>query len=318
MGETTVIIASGSEESGGESDDDENLGIDGISSLDLSQNFMESRYFEGPKSSNIALQDGYMNLMRLPEERKSKKTKLIVISRHSPMLHILLYNIIVICKILWSGLGTAVAVKREIFPRDLIMLSLAKLSRIILPLAPTEVLISRGNDFPLIQNSSEGKRPEMASVPDAQLDKLGMLGKRIICEARASVSQSLPWQSVLADDFNKPFTKLLEHEPCQYDMLLSECSSKYQALSYDRRSPSTVDRPANFLHVKVADDCSVHRVPDMDRCGVGGIRRNFPVKINQGGRGVEGMILGSFGVLLTCSTFDVGLKPVDSIMQKQF
>jgi hypothetical protein len=49
-----------------------------MSSLDhvkLSQNFMESNifflsewgYFEGPKSSNIALQDGYMNLMRLPE-----------------------------------------------------------------------------------------------------------------------------------------------------------------------------------------------------------------------------------------------------------
>lgn len=70
--------ASGSEESG-ESDDEENLGIDGMSSLDhvkLSQNFMKSSifflsewgYFEGPKSSNIALQDGYMNLMRLPEQ----------------------------------------------------------------------------------------------------------------------------------------------------------------------------------------------------------------------------------------------------------
>jgi len=71
-----------------------------------------------------------------------------------------------------------------------------------------------------------------------------------------------------------------------------------------------VNRPANFLHVKVAGGCSVQLVSDMDRYGVGGIRRNFPVKINKGERDIEGMILGSFGVLLTCSTFDVGSKPV--------
>jgi hypothetical protein len=80
---------------------------------------------------------------------------------------------------------------------------------------------------------------------------------------------------------------MIGDRPVQWIALQTSCMSKWLVVAQFNLSPIWTDMESAVR-----------------------IRRNFPVKINQGERDIEGMILGSFGVLLTCSTFDVGSKPV--------
>jgi tRNA pseudouridine38-40 synthase len=138
--------------------------------------------------------------------------------------------------------GTAVAVKRGLLPKDIIDLSLAKFSRIVLPIAPSEILILKDNSFHTKNREGITVRPGIESLNKSVDVRKGVeefYKAALLPELVKFLDPSMsPWKEWVAnlDQFTGIPNSQLDEVRAAYRVW----KDAYDQVKMDRRSTSSV------------------------------------------------------------------------------